>query len=315
MMKKVVMLFLAIAIIATSFAMASVSTPIRTGGNGEGVNATVLGIFVVLHEDPRFEPTLYVDAVIDTNFGGKLGNVPMMLYGGKRSVERSDLVSLKIVDTNDVIHDMGSTSNIIAFDSDKLNHSRYIFTLSTPVKMKHLRFEVSKMNSTSFGWIAQTPFLVGVNETPDIAMPYPNWDIYTKDVLNAIPSFTINNISITSEKIYLTSEYPHCTVGWVLGLKLENQGSKPQLVNYKDFEFEDQYGWKYRPRGFTSYDPIENYQGNNIFRINRQPDELNLLPREALRVGLMFESISAISMPHTLEYMNQSMKFENVTAL
>jgi hypothetical protein len=42
--------------------------------------------------------------------------------------------------------------------------------------------------------------------------------------------------------------------------------------------------------------------------------KLTLLPGEAMWKGLIFDKISALSMPHLLEYMNESIKMNNVTS-
>ena len=293
-MKFKSMCLISIAIIA-SLAIVAASNSNRVGGNNEGVNATVFDIFNVLGDS-----LTYVDVFIDAN--------------------ASVSAKVKLVDMNDVIYDMtGSGMN-------ELGDGRYICAFYPPdsTKIKYIRVESTVRGEYKRFDKELTPFLVKVNETPDIIEPHKSGDgIFEGDQKKTLIEFyssnvtsnsTINNISISPEKIYLTEAgYGKYEVSWVLGMKLENRGLNPQVINSEDFNFEDQYGWKYRPVGFMSYNPnavIYWYMANRE-SIDRK---FTLLPGEALWKGLIFNKISAISMPDLLEYMNEGIKMDNVTS-
>lgn len=300
---QVIILILAIVVIA-SYAMVSEAIAIQTSGNGEGVNATVLGTFVLLQEDPRDMSYLCVDVVLDNGAGARLDGA-------------------KIIDTDNIIHNSDRyTTTLDSYLLDHMNkflglvsqegRSRNIFVYdyADTFKIKNVRFETYKRSENNPNKREQTaPFLVKLNETPDVIFPYKSKDVYIMDLLDVVPYSITDNMSITPEKFYLTKdggEWPWCTVGWIMGMKLENNGSNPQLIKYEDFKFGDQYGWKYRPKWFTSFDPNE----SNPLKIGkeRQSDEITLLAGETLRIGLKFEGISALSMPCELEYKNQTIQ-------
>ena len=292
---------IAITIIA-SFAIVSALNTNTTlvGGNNEGVNATVFGIFKMSGDS-----TTYVDVFIDAN--------------------ASVSSQVKIVDTDGVIHS-GS-------DMNKLSGDKYIpgvagryiclYYLENPIKIKYARVESTSHVRGEYERYDKelTPFLINLNETPSTTFPSVGYDGYVvyslKYSLDAASNTTIHNISIIPDKFYQIA-YDKGVIGWVLGMKLENIGANPQSIKPSDFKFEDQYGWKYRANMWLPYN--FNEEGNTFFNYelatatDSDKEPIKILPGETLRVALRFGEVSMLSMPSALEYINGSMKINNVTS-
>ena len=295
------------------------SIPIDTinpdGWNAEGVNVTILGIFSIT--GGLFENNLNYPVFVDMSI-----NV---------SPDVRDVV-VKIIDTEGVTYDLGTAyfntlGALSLHDDNNLGHNRYVFGYDLPAssKMKYIKFEGTT------GTIEWTPFLVKVNETPDIIIPYGSQvhDVYGQLIylLNVTPNSTVDNISvdnisISPERIYVIPVGRHLSaqndvVNWFVGMKVENKGYDPRLIRYDNFKFEDQYGWEYETLGFAGYNPhagFENvYEYDEDYSGNGLDDHFTLLPGESLRIGLLLNKISGISMPRTVIYMGQSIKIVNVT--
>jgi len=291
---------LIVIVIIASCAIVSASNTISSGGNNEGVNATVFGIFNV-----QGDIATYVDIFIDEN--------------------ASVSSQVKIVDTDGVIHEV-SGSGMNELGGDKyipVGAGRYIcpYYPENPIKIKYATVE-----STVRGEYARynkelTPFLINLSEVPSITFPSveDSYAVYSLNYsLNATSNTTIHNISIIPYRFYQIAYKNDGDIRWVLGMRLENIGANPQSIKPSDFKFEDQYGWKYEANMWSPYN--FNEEGSTFFNYDlahptdSDKNPINILPGEMLRVALRFGEVSMLSIPSALEYMNGSIKMGNVTS-